>query len=132
MSILAARHAAVANGRDAADAIRSKVIQFRASALPRVASVTENAGEAVSKIALSTSKNVAGALRRRAPSRADKLIAGLPLSPFARSAARFVARNPAILAVAGVGIATLGYFAWRLQREEIADTEDATDALGAE
>jgi len=116
MNILAAKHQAVPNGREAVDIIRGKVVQFRSSALPRVASAAESAGEAVSKIALSTSKNVAGALRKRSPSGLEKFATLLPAGSLARSAARFAIRNPAVLALAGVGIAAIGYAAWRRQQ----------------
>jgi hypothetical protein len=116
MSILAAKHQAVPNGREAVDIIRGKVVQFRSAALPRVALAAENAGEAVSKIALSTSKNVAGALRKRAPNDLEKFATLLPAGSLARSAARFALRNPAVLVLTGVGIAAIGYVAWRRQQ----------------
>ncbi len=118
MSIRAAKQSSAAV-RDTADTIRSKVIQFRAAALPKAAAAAESAGEAVSKIALSTSKNVAGALRPKQRSRIDRLAALLPAAPFARSAARFAIRNPAVLALAGVGIAAIGYVAWRRQQADL-------------
>lgn len=132
MSILAAKHSSTP-ARDAADTIRSKVVQFRSAALPKAASAAESAGEAVSKLALSASKNVAGALRPKRASGIDRLAAILPAAPLARSAARFAIRNPAVLALAGVGIAAIGYMAWRRQQADLlSEVEDEAEEGEAE
>ena len=50
---------ALPQGREAIDGLRGKVVQLGEAALPRVASAAENAGGAVSKFALSSSRQVA-------------------------------------------------------------------------
>lgn len=114
MSTLLAKTSA--NGHAAIGNIRSSATRIRARAIPQAANAAETAGEAVSKFALSTSKSVAGALRKRQPSTATGLAALLGSSTLLRTAGRFALRNPALLAAAGVAVAALSYAAWRRQR----------------
>ncbi|OJY64388.1 MAG: hypothetical protein BGP16_02365 [Sphingobium sp. 66-54] len=117
------------HGHEAIEVVRGKVVQFRSTALPRAAEAAESTGEAVSKFALSSSRQVARALRKRQPSAATSVATLLP--PLLRTGARFAARNPAVIAAAGLGLAALSFVAWRRQRAEMAaeapDTADAAD-----
>ncbi len=97
------------------EALRGKARQFAVTNLPKAASVTENAGQALSDFALSTSRSLARTLRAqekrsRVSSRGTAL---LSLTPLLRTAGRFAMRNPTLLATAGVAVAMLGYAAWR-------------------
>lgn len=119
------------NGRETIDSLRGKVVQLRAAAIPRAASAAESTGEAVSKFALSSSKQVAKALRQQRPSKSTPLATLLPLAPLLRTGVRFAARNPAVLAAAGLGLTVLGIAAWRRQRAT-ATSENAEEADAAE
>ena len=132
------RLSTIPNGREAIDNLRGKVVQLRSAAIPRAASAAESTGEAVSKFALSSSKQVAKALRQHRPSKSTPLATLLPFAPLLRTGVRFAARNPVILAVAGVGLAALAVAAWRRQHsaaapeaaEEADEMDDGFDDLG--
>lgn len=109
------------HARETIDTLRGKVVQFRSTALPHVAEAAESTGAAVSKFALSSSKQVARALRSRQPSKATALATFLP--PLMRTGVRFAARNPAVVAAAGLGLAAIGFVAWRRQRAAMAAQE---------
>lgn len=114
------------HGHETIEAVRGKVVQFRSAALPRAAEAAESTGAAVSKFALSSSRQVARALRKRQPSTATSFATLLP--PLLRTGARFAARNPAVIAAAGLGLAALGFVAWRRQRAmTAADTPEAAE-----
>ncbi len=118
---------ALPHGREAVDNLRGKVVQLGEAALPRVASAAQSTGEAVSKFALSSSRQVARTLRDQQPSRGTRLATLLPLSPLMRRGLRLAARNPAIVAVAGLGIAVVGLAAWRRQLARTAADTAPTD-----
>jgi len=119
---------ALPHGREAVDSLRGKVVQLGEAALPRVASAAESTGDALSKFALSSSRQVARALRDHQPSRATRLATLLPLSPLMRRGLRLAARNPALVAIAGVGLAVVGFAAWRRQHAQAAaETAPPTD-----
>ena len=102
------------DGRDVAEGLRGQVVRLRSAALPRAADAAENTGETVSQFALSSSKRVARALRKRQPSAATSFATLLP--PMLRTGARLAERHPAIIAAAGLGVAAIGIAAWRRQR----------------
>jgi len=122
---------ALPHSREAVDNLRGKVVQMGEAALPRVASAAQNTGDAVSRFALSSSRQVAQTLRHHQPSRSTRLATLLP--PLMRRGLRVAARHPGIIAVAGVGIAVVGVAAWRRQHArteaESAPHADATDDI---
>jgi len=121
------RHAARSNSRETIETLRGKVVQFRSAALPRAAEMAENTGEAVSKLALSSSEHLAHALRSRQPSKATSFMTFLP--PLMRTGMRFAVRNPAFVAGVGLGAAAVGFLAWRRQQAAAAQTMVAEDSL---
>ena len=124
---------ALPHDRESVDSLRGKVVHLGKAALPRVASAAESTGDAVSSFALSSSRQVARTLRKHQPSRATRLAALLPLSPLMRRGLRLAARNPAIVAVAGLGIAVFGFAAWRRQHATATpDTAAHADADAAD
>jgi hypothetical protein len=112
---------ASANGQDAFHALRGKAERIGAVALPKAASAAESAGKAISDFALSSSRSLADSLR---DGKGGKVLANrallLQASPLLRTAVRFAARNPLLLATAGIAIAAIGYSALRNRRERAA------------
>jgi hypothetical protein len=107
---------AIDAGREALVALSGKTRTFAAANLPKVASATESAGEALADFALSSSRSLAKSMR----SRGKSLHGGTTLlrsAPLLRTAGRFALRNPALIALAGAGVALIGYAAWRKQRD---------------
>lgn len=103
------------HGREAVDQVRGKVVQLGEAALPRIAAATESGGEAISQFARSSSRQIARTIRAHQSGRSSRLAGLVPMAPLLRGGLRFAARNPAIIAAAGLGLAALGYVAWRRQ-----------------
>jgi hypothetical protein len=65
---------------------------------------------------LSGSRSLAKSMRSR-----GKALGGggvlMQAAPLLRTAGRFALRNPALIALAGAGVAIIGYAAWRRQRD---------------
>lgn len=122
---------ALPHGREAVDQLRGKVVQLGEAALPRVAAATESGGEALSQFARSSSRQIARTIRAHQSGRSSRLAGLLPMTPLLRGGLRFAARNPAIIAAAGLGIAALGFAAWRRQHARSA-AEPAAPSSGRE
>lgn len=107
-----AKSAAQVHGREAYEALRGRAKTFAVANLPKAASATESAGQAVADFALSGSRSLAKSMRNRGKTlaRGKSLLGATPLL---RTAGRFALRNPALIAVTGVAIALVGYSAWR-------------------
>jgi hypothetical protein len=107
---------AIDAGRDALVVLRGRTRKFAAANLPKAASAAESAGETLADFALSSSRSLAKSMRSR-----GKALGGgtalLQAAPLLRTAGRFALRNPALIALAGAGVAILGYAAWRRQRD---------------
>lgn len=121
--------ASTAHARETIGALQARAGRLATDSLPRIANTAERAGRRISELSISTSRSLARELRRRAPAPAPASIFDRA-APLARSAGQFAMRNPALLAAAGIGLAALGYAAWRLQRRPAQPADNADD--GAE
>ncbi|MCW2365912.1 hypothetical protein M2341_001359 [Sphingobium sp. B7D2B] len=123
MHIRTNRSTPLEDGRDVIITLRSRAEDIAERGLARATTLADEAGRRASRLGKDTARKVSKGSKSLVENVRDHVPGMKPSGLAASQAARFVRRHPALLVAVGLTAATVGYLAWRAQR----DTEESDD-----